>query len=218
MTRVQVALLVLAAALGLGFAGLGWRGAASSQAPEGAMQNCPSSGRWAISVWAGDDGTPTEQALATCTQTTVAAAYWIDPQTQGWLRYFHGYPELSSLTTLNNMQGVLALGEAAVGTSGIEGQALRGPMCPVVQLGSPCPDEPVEATIISWDAERTAQVQTVTTGQDGRFRVPLPPGEYYLDPQRLEPGQMFPTPIPQTVTVPADQFVQVTVRYDTGIR
>ena len=219
MTKVQVALATLAATLTLVFVGLAWTvGVASSQAPEAAMQNCPSSGRWAVSVWAGDDGTPTEQAMATCTETTVAAAYWIDPETQTWLRYFRGHPEISSLTTLANMQGVLALGEGAVATSGIEGQVLLGPMCPVVQVGSPCPDQPLEATIIIWNAERTTQVQTVTADQEGRFRVPLAPGDYYLDPQPIEPGQAFPTPIPQAVTVPAGQFVQVTVQYDTGIR
>jgi hypothetical protein len=148
----------------------------------------------------------------------VAAAYWIDPQTQEWLRYFDGRPELTSLTSLDNMQGVLALGEEAAGTSGIEGQALRGPMCPVVTLENPCPDQPLQATVIVWDAERTTMIRSFTTDAQGLFRVPLAPGDYYLDPQPTEPGQMFPTPIPQTITVLAGQFAEVTIQYDTGIR
>jgi len=40
----------------------------------------------------------------------VQAAYWLDPEWQAWLRYFAGHPELSSLPTVDNFQGILALG------------------------------------------------------------------------------------------------------------
>ena len=102
-------------------------------------------------------------------------------------------------------------------TSGIEGQVLVGPMCPVVQEGTPCPDQPYQATIVIRNADRTQKLRTFTTDSEGRFRVPLAPGEYYLDPQPPDSGGP-PTPIPQTVTVPADRFVQITVEYDSGIR
>ncbi len=84
----------------------------SSEAQQGAMQNCPQAGKWAISVWSGDDGTATDQALATCGVGAVAAAYWLDPETQEWSRYFRGRPEISSLAALNDMQGIIALGGA----------------------------------------------------------------------------------------------------------
>ena len=102
-------------------------------------------------------------------------------------------------------------------TSGIEGQVLIGPMCPVVQAGTPCPDKPYQATIVIWNADRTKEIVTIRTKSDGRFRVPLAPGDYYIDPQPPDSGGP-PTPIPQTVTVPADRFVQITVQYDSGIR
>lgn len=88
--------------------------AGASEAQQGVMHNCPQPGKWAISVWHGDDRTDTGQALATCTEGAVAAAYCIDPQTQGWLHWFAGRPELSNLGTLNDMQGVMALGVAEV--------------------------------------------------------------------------------------------------------
>ncbi len=102
-------------------------------------------------------------------------------------------------------------------TSGIEGQVLIGPICPVLQEGTSCPDQPYQATIAVWNAERTEKVRTFTTDEDGRFRIPLTPGEYYIDPQPPNPGAP-PTPIAQTVTVPPDRFVQITIEYDSGIR
>jgi hypothetical protein len=48
--------------------------------------------------------------LATCGETAVTAAYYINPQAQEWERWLAGRPELSSLGALNYLQGVLALG------------------------------------------------------------------------------------------------------------
>ena len=107
--------------------------------------------------------------------------------------------------------------EAPPLASGIEGQVLLGPMCPVVQEDTPCPDKPYQATIVVWNAERTKKVQTFETDGEGRFRVPLAPGDYYIDPQPPDTGGP-PAPIPQTVTVPADRFAEITIEYDSGIR
>ncbi len=100
--------------------------------------------------------------------------------------------------------------------SGIQGQVLLGPVCPVVREGTPCPDAPYQATIDVLTADLSRNVATFTTDQQGRFRVPLPPGDYYLDPQ--PPNGPFPRPVPQTVTVPPDRFLDITIQYDTGIR
>jgi hypothetical protein len=63
-------------------------------------------------VWSGDDGTDPDQAFATCSAQAVQTAYYIDPETQSWLRWFTGRPEISNLTAVNDMQAVLALGAA----------------------------------------------------------------------------------------------------------
>ncbi len=89
------------------------------------------------------------------------------------------------------------------------------PTCPVEREGVPC-EEPYEATIVVWDAGRTRRVATFDSDDDGRFHVALSPGEYYIEPQGDVQG--LPRPEPQTVTVGADTFVSVTLRYDTGIR
>jgi hypothetical protein len=95
---LALALVTLVSAVGIG----------SSRAQLGAMQNCPQSGKWAITVWSGEDRTDTAEALATCGSGVVDAAYWIDPQTQVWLRWFKERPDLSNLTTLDAMQGIIA--------------------------------------------------------------------------------------------------------------
>jgi uncharacterized protein YkwD len=76
----------------------------------GRMVGCPAAGKWSVAVWSGGDDTPTAEALATCDQAPVEAAYWLDPEWQAWLRYFAGHPELNSLPTLDDFQGILALG------------------------------------------------------------------------------------------------------------
>jgi len=81
------------------------------QALADTMQNCPQAGKWAISVWGGADGTAIDQAVASCTGVTVAAAYWIDPQTQAWQYWFPDQSEINTLTSLNHMQAIIAFGE-----------------------------------------------------------------------------------------------------------
>ena len=102
-----------------GVIALGSRSASPAAAPappagQSSVQNCPPAGKWAISVWSGQDGVGADQALASCGPGAVSAAYYLDPQTGGWLRWFHGRPEISNLATLNNLQGVIALGGAGV--------------------------------------------------------------------------------------------------------
>ena len=77
------------------------------------MEGCPEPGKWAISVWNGGAGTPTGLALATCPAVKVATAYWLDPQTQKWKRYFDGKPDVTNLLELREMQGLIALGGEA---------------------------------------------------------------------------------------------------------
>lgn len=100
------------------------------------------------------------------------------------------------------------------GNSGIEGRVLIGPICPVVQEGQECPDQPYQATLTvnSPTGERIAQVQSDGNGQ---FRIPLAPGEYILHP---ESPNALPFASEQTVRVEEGQFTQVIVSYDSGIR
>jgi hypothetical protein len=98
--------------------------------------------------------------------------------------------------------------------SGVEGQVFVGPMCPVVQIGQECPDQPYQAvlTVNSPEGEKIVQIQT---DADGRFRIPLEPGDYILHP---ESENVFPFAAEQSFTVVEGKFTQLTVTYDSGIR
>lgn len=100
-------------------------------------------------------------------------------------------------------------------TSGIAGLVLIGPMCPVVSEDDPCPDRPFAATLEVWD-EAGRLVCLTRSGDDGRFRMGLPPGVFEVVPENGEFG--LPYAQPQTVTVVAGRYTDVLVNYDSGIR
>ena len=99
-------------------------------------------------------------------------------------------------------------------TSGIRGQALAGPQCPVEVAGSPCPDLPWQGTVIA-TAATSGEESTVTTDAEGRFEFTLDPGTYEVT---IAPGSSPPTAETQTVVVEADSFTEIVIAVDTGIR
>lgn len=100
-------------------------------------------------------------------------------------------------------------------TSGLEVQVLVGPMCPVVQVGVECPDQPYQATltVLNMDGKEVLQFET---DEDGRSLVNLLPGDYILRPE--SPQGSLPYAGEQNFTVLADQITQLIVVYDSGIR
>ena len=98
--------------------------------------------------------------------------------------------------------------------NGIEGQVLMGPMCPVVQVGQECPDQPFQATL-TVNSPNGVQIVQFQTDAEGRFRVALVPGEYILHPASPDG---IPFASDQTFIVETGKFTQITVHYDSGIR
>ena len=104
------------------------------------------------------------------------------------------------------------------GTSGITGHAMQGPMCRgPVTVDKPCPDAPIEATVQVEDAATGKRVAEFATGADGAFRQPLAPGNYRLVAQSKAGGHL-PMAQPVEVTVEPNQFVEVNIGFDTGMR
>ena len=98
--------------------------------------------------------------------------------------------------------------------SGIEGQVLLGPMCPVVQSGQECPDQPYEATL-TVKTPGGVQITQFHSDEQGHFRVPLVPGEYILNP---ESSDGISSAGDQSFVVESGRYTQITVNYDSGIR
>lgn len=123
---------------------------------------------------------------------------------------------LALILTLATLLVGCAKSVSAPSDSGITGIALLGPTCPVERVGTPCPDEPMAgAQILVKRGGET--VATVTTGDDGRFRVELDPGEYVLEP--VSPSETgLPFGKPMNVRVEANAFTDVQVLFDSGIR
>jgi hypothetical protein len=99
--------------------------------------------------------------------------------------------------------------------SGIEGHVTIGPICPVMQAGNPCPDQPYQATLTVLTSISKHKVIQFESDSNGYFRVALSPGEYILHP---ESPNVMPRAADVPFTVEAHQFTRVDVAYDSGIR
>ena len=124
-------------------------------------------------------------------------------------------PRTAALSLVVLLAAACARSPAAPSDSGIQGVVTIGPTCPVERADSPCPDQPFAAEIAVKRGDEV--VATVSSGEDGRFRVALAPGDYLL--QGIAPNQgglPFAKPIP--VTVRPHEFADVRVTFDSGIR
>ena len=104
--------------------------------------------------------------------------------------------------------------DSAPAESGIEGQTLLGPGCPVVNVDNPCPDKPYQAkiTVTSLEGGMITQFQS---DENGHFRIVLAAGDYILHP---ETDGRYPFAADQQVKVEAGKFTAVTITFYSGIR
>jgi hypothetical protein len=123
---------------------------------------------------------------------------------------------LASLVALVALAAACASDDSSDADSGVRGLVTIGPMCPVVQEDTPCPDEPYEATIVVEDGSGD-EVATAQSGADGRFELALAPGSYTLVPQSPDAGTP-PFADEQQVDVREGAYTEVTISYDSGIR
>jgi len=100
--------------------------------------------------------------------------------------------------------------------SGITGQVLIGPMCPVMIEGQECPDQPYQAilTVKDLDSREVVQFQT---DEQGNFTIPLAPGEYILHPETQDDAPL-PIAEEQRFTVLPGEYTRLILQYDSGIR
>jgi Tol biopolymer transport system component len=95
--------------------------ATAAPTPVAQVLGCPQGGKWSIAVWdagadgpdtdgAETDGVDTGEALGTCGEGAVDAAYALDPDSQMWRRWFPGHPEISNFERVKHNQGFIAHG------------------------------------------------------------------------------------------------------------
>ena len=102
-------------------------------------------------------------------------------------------------------------------TSGIEGKITIGPTCPVERVPPDpnCADKPYQATIIVKTADEQKEISSFSSDKDGKFKVKLIPGTYVLVPVR---NNTYPQASSQKVIVKVNNFTQVNISFDSGIR
>ena len=100
--------------------------------------------------------------------------------------------------------------------SGIRGVVTLGPTCEGATRASPC-IKPYRARLIFLD-QNDDVVGEVVSGTDGTFELALPPGIYTIQPAPPENGDPFPVGQAMSVVVGEEEYTDVGVDYDTGIR
>ncbi len=105
---------------------------------------------------------------------------------------------------------------AAAEGSGIEGQVVLSPSCPVVRADRPCAPVPYRTTMQVRDPSGRI-VAEFSSDAEGWFRVELDPGKYVIVPAAPE-SEMEPAAQPLEVVVEAGRYSRVKVKYESKIR
>jgi hypothetical protein len=102
--------------------------------------------------------------------------------------------------------------------SGVDGQAVVGPISPLDRPGVPNTRPLAGAVIVIETADGTTVVAQTVADNNGNFSIQVPPGHYLLVPLPPTPGAILPRGTPQFFDVMDGVFTTVTVNYDSGIR
>ena len=126
------------------------------------------------------------------------------------------FPVFIMLLALTACQQTLPVIPSPTPTSGIEVYVTEGPTCPgpVPVGGTECQDQPYQATIEVLSSNNNILTQ-FQTDANGYFKLSLPPGTYILHPIS---GKPLPHAADQTIVVTANQYTQISILYDTGLR
>lgn len=100
--------------------------------------------------------------------------------------------------------------------SGVRGIVLLGPTCAGATRADAC-TEPYVARLLVLDTEGVP-VGEVTSAEDGTFALALPPGVYTIQPTPPEGDVLFPVAFPVSFVVGEEEWTEIGVDYDTGIR
>lgn len=125
-----------------------------------------------------------------------------------------GYPAMESYPRQCKTADGKYFVEDVQSNSGIYGQVILGPTCPVQRIGEEC-TKPYQGAVIIKNYDQSQEVTSFTTNSKGEFRVSLPSGSYYL---LVGGGRSLPFLKATSVAVKANQYTKIELNIDTGIR
>jgi hypothetical protein len=99
--------------------------------------------------------------------------------------------------------------------TGIRGTVLWGPVTPGPARSGQSDEAPLSATFNVFSGE--SKVAQFRSDEQGKFELLLSAGDYTIVPDRGTPMPAAQSQV-KPVTVPAEGFVEVTLRFDTGMR
>lgn len=150
-------------------------------------------------------------------------AYQVSPSTRNLTVYSRASrnPERyelknSTIRQIDNNQSNPSMTQQTTNESGIEGEAVIGPVRPMIRVGDLAPNAaPFQTTLVVISITDGREVARFDTGKDGKFRVKLPPGEYLIKPAVQSKMQRASE---QSVSVAAGKFAHVHIQFDSGMR
>ena len=101
-----------------------------------------------------------------------------------------------------------------IAASGIHLTAAISPTCPGPERPGQVCTQPYQGLFVVTDDDGV-EAARAATDQNGQATIDLPPGNYTITP-KIE-GK-WPSGAPATVTVPAGQYVEVSIELDSGMR
>lgn len=100
--------------------------------------------------------------------------------------------------------------------SGVRGRVTIGPMCPVMRVDQPCPDQPYRAVLIVRDSAGS-EIARIEPAVDGAYALPLSPGSYLMAPLS-PPVSRLPWAPARAFDVQPSVWTVLDVAFDSGIR
>ena len=104
-------------------------------------------------------------------------------------------------------------------SSGVMGWVELGPQCPVEIADQPCDEVPAASVTVTVSRPIPGEAYVAgkvvahgTTGPDGRFRIAVEPGDYVVTAEAGMSCELL------DAHVTGENFVQITIPCDTGIR
>ena len=117
--------------------------------------------------------------------------------------------------------GIYKINKPAIApiSSGVQGVVSIGPTCPVMRIppDPKCADKPYATSVqvIEAGTSKNSPFGVAQTDKNGKYKITLPPGEYFLQPVGASPLPKCET---NNITIVQSKMINVDLSCDSGIR